>query len=61
VSVGRRKTSAGHGTHLAPKNVELTIVDIRQQSAVLHGLETAGTIKMVGAMYNVETAKIDFL
>jgi carbonic anhydrase len=45
---------------VARKNVELTIADIRQRSTVLRDLDTAGTIKIVGAMYNVETAKIDF-
>jgi carbonic anhydrase len=46
---------------VARKNVELTMVDIRQRSTVLRELAAAGTIKIVGAMYDIETAKIDFL
>jgi carbonic anhydrase len=45
---------------VARKNVELTMADIRQRSAVLRDLAEAGSIKIVGAMYNVETAGIDF-
>lgn len=45
---------------VARRNVEMTIADIRQRSVVLHELETAGTIRIAGAMYNVETARIDF-
>jgi carbonic anhydrase len=46
---------------VALKNVELTIIAIRAKSAVLRDLESAKAIKIAGAMYNVETAKVDFL
>jgi carbonic anhydrase len=45
---------------VARKNVELTIVDIRKRSSVLADLESSGAIKMVGAMYNLETGVVDF-
>lgn len=45
---------------VARKNVELTMADIRQRSAVLGQLAEAGSIRIAGAMYNIETAKIDF-
>jgi carbonic anhydrase len=45
---------------VARKNVELTIADIRRGSAVLAGLETSGAIKIAGAMYNLETGRVDF-
>jgi carbonic anhydrase len=45
---------------VARKNVELTIAQIRERSAVLRALESARTIKIAGAMYDVETATIDF-
>lgn len=45
---------------VARKNVELTIGEIRARSAVLAGMETGGTIKLAGAMYNVKTAMVDF-
>jgi len=46
---------------VARKNVELTIAGIRKRSAVLAELETSRAIKIVGAMYNLETAELDFL
>ncbi len=45
---------------LARNNVELTMVDIRRRSAVLADLETSGAIKIVGAMYNLETGLVEF-
>jgi carbonic anhydrase len=46
---------------VAVKNVELTINSIRANSAVLRDLETTKAIKIAGAMYNLETGKVDFL
>jgi carbonic anhydrase len=46
---------------VARKNVELTIDEIRRHSAVLNDLEKSGTIKIAGAMYNIETAQLEFL
>jgi len=46
---------------VALKNVELTMADIRKKSPVLAELESKGMIKIVGAMYNLETAKLNFL
>jgi carbonic anhydrase len=45
---------------VARKNVELTIADIRRRSAVLAELETAKAVKIVGAMYNLETGLVEF-
>jgi carbonic anhydrase len=45
---------------VAQKNVELTIADIRKNSPVLAELESKGMIKIVGAMYNLETATMNF-
>src|SRR5947207_2737550 len=45
---------------VARKNVELTVDDIRNHSPVLAGLEKSGTIKLAGAMYNLETAAVEF-
>jgi carbonic anhydrase len=46
---------------VARKNVELTVAQIRERSSVLRELESHGTIKMAGAMYNLETATVEFL
>lgn len=45
---------------VARKNVELTIGNIRKDSPVLAGMESSGTIKIAGAMYNLQTGMIDF-
>jgi carbonic anhydrase len=45
---------------VAAKNVELTIKSIRANSPVLCDLESARAIKIVGAIYNLETGRVDF-
>ena len=45
---------------VARKNVEMTVADIRKSSPVLADLEAKGTIKITGAMYNLETGVVDF-
>lgn len=45
---------------VAQKNVELTMADISKKSPVLAELESKGMIKIAGAMYNLETAKVNF-
>jgi carbonic anhydrase len=45
---------------VARKNVEMTVTDIRKDSPVLAELEANGTIKISGAMYNLETGAVEF-
>lgn len=45
---------------VAKKNVDLTIAEIRARSPVLAELETKGSLKIVGAMYRLETGVVDF-
>jgi len=45
---------------VARQNVELTLADIRKRSAVLRDLESQRAVKVVGAMYNLETAAVEF-
>ena len=45
---------------VARKNVELTMESIRKGSPVLSDLNAKGTIKIVGAMYDIASAKVDF-
>ena len=45
---------------VARKNVELTIAGIRLKSSLLKELETKGSIKIVGGMYNLDTAGVEF-
>lgn len=46
---------------VAVKNVEMTLENIRSQSVILHEMEVAGDIAIVGAMYNISNGKVDFL
>jgi carbonic anhydrase len=46
---------------VARKNVELTMAEIHSRSAVIAALETKGTVKIAGAMYNLETGEVAFL
>jgi carbonic anhydrase len=45
---------------VARKNVEMTVANIRKGSPVLAELEANGTIKISGAMYNLETGSVEF-
>src|SRR5262245_16200105 len=45
---------------VARKNVELTMADIHRGSSVLADLEKSRAIKIVGAMYNLETGAVEF-
>ena len=46
---------------VAGKNVEMTMASIRTRSPVLRDLESQKTIRICGAMYNLDTATVDFL
>lgn len=45
---------------VARRNVELTVANIRRDSPVLAELAANGTIKITGAMYNLETGAVEF-
>jgi carbonic anhydrase len=45
---------------VARKNVEMTVSNIRKNSAVLAELESRGMIKITGAMYDLDTAAVEF-
>jgi len=46
---------------VAKKNVELTIQNIRNNSAVLKEMEEKGEIVIKGAMYDIESGEVSFL
>jgi len=46
---------------VARTNVRMTVDNIRKNSAVLADLERQGTIKIAGAMYNLQTAALEFV
>jgi carbonic anhydrase len=45
---------------VARTNVGLTMAEIRSRSTVLRDLESAGSIKIAGAMYDLQTGAVDF-
>jgi carbonic anhydrase len=45
---------------VARKNVEMTVDNIRRHSPVLAKLEAAGSIRIGGAMYNLQTGVVEF-
>jgi carbonic anhydrase len=57
----RSATNYGFVDAVARKNVELTTADIRRRSPVLADLETSSALRIVGAMYNIETALLEIL
>lgn len=46
--------------NVAVKNVEMTIENIRKQSAVLADMESDEDIKIVGGMYDINNGKVTF-
>jgi carbonic anhydrase len=61
-STGERSSkNYGFVDAVARKNVELTLADIRRRSPIIAGLESKGTVKLAGAMYNLESAAVEFL
>jgi carbonic anhydrase len=46
---------------VARTNVSLTVVNIRGKSPVLKELESNGSIKIAGSMYDLETGMVEFL
>ena len=61
-SYSGERTSKNYGfvDAVARKNVEIQMDNIRKNSPVLAGMESSGTIKIAGAMYNISTGVIDF-
>lgn len=46
---------------VAKTNVYLTLENVRKQSPVLRDMEEMGEIRIVGAMYDIATGKVEFL
>ena len=45
---------------VAVENVKLAIKEIRAKSTILNEMEIKGEIMIVGAMYDLETGKVEF-
>lgn len=47
--------------HVCENNVKLTIENIRERSPILKAMEDKGEIMIVGAVYDLDTGKVDLL
>jgi carbonic anhydrase len=56
----RSAKNYGFVDNVARKHVELTIAEVRRRSVVLADLETSRAVKIVGAMYNLESGLVEF-
>jgi carbonic anhydrase len=57
----RDSTNDAFVDQAARENVRLAIRTIREKSPVIAALEKSGDVRIVGAMYDVETGKTEFL
>lgn len=55
---GRNSKNKKFVNEVVVKNVDMTVTDIRDRSKVLADLEKEGKIKIVGAVYDLETGKV---
>jgi carbonic anhydrase len=53
--------NAAYVDAVARTNVTLTLGNIRRRSPILEDLEKKGSIKIVGAMYDLATGKVEFM
>ena len=50
-----------YAARVTKENVLVTIEDIRQRSKVMRDLEEQGKLKIIGAIYDMDTGKVEFL
>lgn len=59
---GERNSSNPDFVHaVAVKNIELSIKDIRDRSAILRDLEKQGDLAIVGGIYDMQSGSVEFL
>jgi carbonic anhydrase len=59
---GEKNSKNPEFVHLvAEKNVELTMQNVRDGSSVIKGMEDAGEIKIIGALYDMHTGAVNFM
>lgn len=57
----RTSANAAFVNKVAAENVRETVANIRRRSPILAGLEKSGQIKIVGAMYDLQTGKVSLV
>ena len=59
---GDKSSSNPEYVHLvAKKNVLMTMQNIREKSPIVAEMETAGEVKIIGALYDLKTGTVEFL
>ena len=59
---GEKSSSNPEFVHMvAEQNVRLTMNDIRERSVIVRELEAAGAVTIVGALYEMESGRVEFL
>ena len=53
--------NASYVNAVARENVMLGLAEIRRRSPILEGLEKKGSIKIIGAMYDLATGVVEFV
>lgn len=46
--------------NVTANNVFITVQKIREQSSILHEMEAAGEIKIIGGLYDLDTGQVEF-
>ncbi|MCE3294490.1 MAG: Carbonic anhydrase [Crocinitomicaceae bacterium] len=59
-TTNRTGSNSGFVNNVTEINVHLTIERIKKESAVIAELEQAGSIKIIGGIYDVETGEVTF-
>ncbi|MBK7037264.1 MAG: carbonic anhydrase [Bacteroidetes bacterium] len=46
--------------NVTENNIYITVQKIREQSSILHEMEAAGEIKIIGGLYDLDTGQVEF-
>ena len=56
-----RSHSSEFQNEVVRKNVEIMVARVREESEILHHMESEGKIKVVGAIFNLHTGLVEFI
>ena len=57
----KTSANANYFAKVCENNINNTIDNIKKNSSILKEMEDAGEIKIIGAIYNIENGKVDWL
>jgi carbonic anhydrase len=56
----RNSSNISFVNSVAAKNVEMTLIDIREKSEILKEMEAKGELMIIGGMYDISNGKVTF-